>query len=113
MQLSSLDLSQNRITGTLPESWINFTSVSTWHRDCVYANSYCRKIAYESIHVFGCQGATVKLYSLLNVMAHIIEAAKASMQHSFDVLKLYTVVTLSPPLWRAPMRVRHSGLAGI
>ena len=31
MQLLALNLTLNAIVGTLPESWSNFTSVSTWH----------------------------------------------------------------------------------
>lgn len=42
MQLLYLNLTQNMLTGTLPDSWSQLTSVSHWQSDCVFAWSHCK-----------------------------------------------------------------------
>lgn len=49
MQLTYIDLEQNQLTGTLPESWSNLAQVSHWHHRLHVLHLCCRRTVLQGL----------------------------------------------------------------
>lgn len=86
------------LTGTLPDSWSNFTSVSLWQSVCIFPWSHCNYMLWTDITLAWCEvtcrlcpnptchGETIGLhvYCLLNVVAHNLDNSTAACNIAFQ-----------------------------
>lgn len=106
LQLLYLNLKHNGLTGTLPGSWSNLTSVSKWQCDSMFAWSHCKHIFGVTWHLqhkcwsvwVSKPGAMVRLPAWMciacKMLWHTMWKCKSSMQPCLYIGNCTTLVNM-------------------